>query len=80
VFEPPFVPTKPGILPVPVDAKPIAGFVFVQVNELFDALLVEMTAEVFVFAHTNWFAIGESTGTGFTVTLNDVGEPKQVSP
>lgn len=65
-------------LPVPAAARPMAGLLLVQLYTVpaTDPLKVCVTVDP---AHTTWLATGLTVGIGFTVMVNVIGVPGQVT-
>ena len=72
---------KLGILPIPVAARPIDGWLLVQVNESAPVGpvvgLVKLITVVGDPLHSTWPATGFTIGVGFTVIVNVIGVPTQ---
>jgi len=77
-----FVAMKLGILPVPAPPKPIDGVLLVHTKNTPGIEVVKFTAAVAVALHTSWLPGygGSMTGVGFTVIVNVIGVPVQVTP
>src|SRR5437868_7423807 len=74
------VAVKLAMLPEPAAARPIDGWLLVQLNTVPAALPVKFTAAVAVPLHTTWLATWFTVGVGFTVIVNDTGWLTQVTP
>ena len=79
------VAVNTGIFPVPLAAKPMAVLSFAQLNPtLLPPLpllgLVNTIGVVDVFAHKVWLATAFTVAVGFTVMLNVVAVPTQLTP
>ena len=66
-------------LPVPLAARPMAGLLLVQLNTVPATAPVKACVTV-APAHTTWLATGFTVGIGFTVMVNVIGVPGQVTP
>jgi len=79
---PTFVATKLGILPAPTAARPMPGWLFVHVKNVPGTGPVNITAVELEPLHNNWLAGGgdDKVAVGFTVIVNVVGVPTQVTP
>ena len=66
-------------LPVPLAARPMAGLLLVQLYTVPATAPVKACVTVDP-AHTVWFATGLTVGIGFTVMVNVIGVPGQVTP
>ena len=75
-----FVAVNDAILPVPPPARPIDGVLFVQVYTVPVTAPAKFTAAVDVLLHTTWLAGWATSGVGFTVIVNEVDVPVQVTP
>lgn len=71
-----FTPVNEGKFPVPLAAKPIVVFVFVQANDE-PVGVVEKLIALTVPPHCAMFATAVITGFGFTVIVNVIGVPAQ---
>lgn len=65
-------------LPVPVAARPIAVLLLVQLYTVPDTGPLKACVTV-APAHTTWLATGFTDGIGFTVMVNVIGVPGQVT-
>ena len=74
------VAVKAAILPVPAAARPIDGWLFVQLNVVPATAPVNVTAVVVAPLQSVWLATAFTVGVGLTVIVNDVGVPVQVTP
>ena len=79
---PGLVPMKESISPVPDAGKPILVLLLVQVNTATPppAGVVKLILAVGLLLHTVWLATGLMIGGGFTVIVNVIGVPLQVTP
>ena len=77
---PPLVAVKLGILPEPLAASPMEGWLLVQLNTVPGILELKLTAAVAVLLHTTWSLTGLIVGAGFTVIVKLIGVPVQVMP
>ena len=70
------------ISPVPDAANPIDGVLLVQLNTAVPPLtgVVKLMLAVGAPLHTTWLATGFTVGIGFTVIVNVIGVPGQVTP
>ena len=66
-------------LPVPAAARPMAGLLLVQLYTVPATAPVKVCVTV-APAHTTWLAGGFTVGFGFTVMVNVIGVPGQVTP
>lgn len=66
--------------PAPLAAKPIDGLLFVQVYVVAGTVLLNTTVAVAAPLHTTWLGMGFTCGVGFTVIVNTIGLPVQVTP
>jgi hypothetical protein len=73
-----FVAVNAAMLPVPLAAKPVAVFVFVQLYTAPATGPPMVTAAVVDPAHTTWFEIAFTVGVGLTVIVKLTGVPVQV--
>ena len=74
------VPMKLAILPVPAAARPIVVLLFVQLNTVPAAVPVNVTGAVGDPLHNTWLAGWATVGVGFTVIVNVIDGPVQVTP
>jgi len=76
-----FVPLNEAILPVPLAARPIDVVLFVQLYTIVPPVvgLVKFTAVVGALLHTTWLATAVTVAVGFTVMVNVLGVPTQVT-
>ncbi len=74
------IATKDAILPVPIEARPIDGFVFDHANAVPDTGLLNTMVEVEPPLHTTWLATAFTDGVGLTVMVKTTGTPVQVIP
>ena len=74
------VAVKAAILPVPDAASPMLVLLFVQLNVVPATAPVKFTAVVVAPLHNVWLATAFTVGVGFTVIVNVVGVPVQVTP
>ena len=74
------VAVKEAILPVPAAARPMDGWLLVQLNTVPAALPVKVTAVVAVLWHTTWLATWFTVGVGFTVMVKLTGWLTQLTP
>jgi len=74
-----FNAVKLPILPLPFNANPIDGALFVHVYTILPPVvgLVKFTAAVEAPAHTTWFETTLTVAVGFTVIVNVTGVPAQ---
>jgi hypothetical protein len=70
-----FIPAKGGILPLPVDGRPIEVLLFVQAKVEPLTVLVKLIAGVLAPLHTSWLATGATNGIGLTVITKLCGAP-----
>ena len=77
---PVLIAVKLPILPVPAAARPMLVLLFVQLYTVPVVAPVKITAVVGVLLHTVWFAGWFTVGIGFTVIVNVIGVPVQVTP
>ena len=75
-----FVAVKAAILPVPLAARPIDVLLFVQLNVVPATAPVKVIAVVVAPLHNVWLATAFTVGVGFTVMVNVIGVPVQVTP
>ena len=75
-----FTAVKLAILPVPLAASPMLGVLFVQLNVVPATGLVKFTGAVGDPLHNTWLATGFTDGVGFTVIVNVIGAPLQLTP
>ena len=75
------VAVKPGISPTPMPARPIVGWLFVQRKIVPTDGPKSGNGAIGVPLHTTWLVVTVlSTGVGFTVIVNVVDAPVQVTP
>ena len=74
------VATKLAILPVPAAARPMVVLVLVQLYTVPATAPVKFTAVVLDPLHNTCGITAFTVGTGFTVMVNVVGVPVQVTP
>ena len=74
------VAVKLAILPVPDAARPIVVLLLVQLYIVPDTGPAKVTAAVGEPLHNTWLATGFTAGIGFTVMVNVIGVPVQVTP
>lgn len=74
------VAIKPGILPVPDAASPMAVLLLVQLYTVPGTDPVKLTAAVVDPLQTNWSAGWLTLAVGFTVMVNVVAVPEQLMP
>lgn len=67
VVVPLLVAVKDGILPVPLAARPIVVFVFVQENTVPATGPLKSTGSVAALLHRDWLAGSTTEGVGLTV-------------
>ncbi len=77
---PVFSAVNEAILPVPLAARPMEGFVLVHEYIAPATLPLKVMAEVEPPLHTTWLPTAFTTGVGFTVMVNITGVPVQVVP
>jgi hypothetical protein len=75
-----FIAVKLAILPVPLAASPMEVLLLVQLYTVPAALPENTTAAVGAPLHTVWFAGAFTVGVGFTVIVNVIAGPVQVTP
>ena len=75
-----FVAVKAAILPVPDAARPMLVLLFVQLNVVPPTAPVKLIAVVVAPLHSVWLATAFTVGVGFTVIVNVIGVPVQVTP
>jgi hypothetical protein len=75
-----FAVTKAGILPIPVAAKPIDGLLFTQLYVVPATPLVNTIGKVVALAQCIWFEIAFTFPVGFTVIVNVLDVPTQLTP
>ena len=73
-----FIAVKEAISPIPPDIKPILVMLFVQLYEL--PVPVKLTKVVEDPLHTVCELGWSTVGVGFTVKVNILGKPGQVTP
>jgi hypothetical protein len=71
------IAVKLGILPVPLDAKPILGVLLVQLNVVPATVLVKFIAAVDNPVHSVWFGTTPTVAVGFTIMVNVLATPTQ---
>ena len=71
------IAVKLGMLPVPLDAKPILGVLLVQLNVVPATVLVKFIAAVDDPVHSVWFGTTPTVAVGFTVMVNVLATPAQ---
>ena len=71
---------KLGMLPVPLAARPILVLLFVQLKVVPATAPVKFTEAVGAPLHTAWLATAVTVGIGFTVIVNTMAGPWQVTP
>ena len=76
---PPLTAAKEAILPVPLAARPMDGLLLVQLYTVPAVAPVKLTAVVEAALQTTWLVTVFTVGTGFTVIVNVVGVPVQVT-
>ena len=69
-----------AILPVPLAARPIDVVLLVQLNTVPVTAPLNVTAVVADPLHTVWLATAFVVGVGFTIIVNVVDAPVQVTP
>ena len=69
-----------AISPVPRATRPIDGVLLLQLNIVPPTGPVKITGAVGVLLHTVWFSGCTTCGVGFTVIVNVIGVPLQVTP
>ena len=74
------IAVKLAILPTPVAAKPIDGVLLVQLYTVPGTKPENVTAVVGAPLHTVWLATAFTVGVGFTVYVNVIAGPRQVTP
>jgi len=74
------VAVKAAILPVPDAARPIAVLLLVQLNVVPATAPAKVMAVVVAPLHSVWLATALTVGVGFTVIVNVIGVPVQVTP
>jgi hypothetical protein len=72
--------TKLGMLPIPVAAKPMDGLLFTQVYEVPATPLVNTIGNVVALAQCIWLEIAFTLPVGFTVMVNVLDVPTQLTP
>lgn len=75
--EPVLFPENAPILPVPFDAKPIDGVLFVQLKLVPATALEKMTAVVLTWSQSLWLAGCTTSGVGFTIKVKFCEGPEQ---
>lgn len=76
-----FVAMNDGMFPVPLaDARPIAVLLFVQLNTVPATVPLKLIAAVGEPLQTTWLATALTVGVGFTVIVNVIGAPVQLTP
>jgi hypothetical protein len=75
-----FAVTNGGIFPVPLAAKPIEGLLFTQLYDVPATPLVNTIGSVVAFAQCIWFEIAFIFPVGFTVMVNVLDVPTQLTP
>ena len=71
---------KLGILPVPAAARPMPGWLLVQLNTVPATVPVKVTAVVADPLQRTWLATAFTVGVGFTVIVKLIGVPLQLTP
>ena len=76
-----FVATKLAMLPVPVPARPILVVLLVQLYTMVPPVvgLLNATAVVGTPLHTTWFVTAVTVAVGFTVIVNVLAVPTQLT-
>ena len=69
-----------AMLPVPLAAKPMDVVLFVQLYTVPATAPLKATAVVLAPLQTTWLVTAFTVGVGFTVMVNVVGVPLQVTP
>lgn len=69
-----------AISPVPEAARPVVVLLFVQLNTVPGTVPLNVTAVVALPLHNTWLLIPATVGVGFTLMLNSIGVPVQVTP
>lgn len=67
------------MFPVPLAARPIDGVLLVQLYTVPAEAPVKLTAVVEAPLQTTWLVTAFTVGTGFTVMVNVVGVPVQLT-
>ena len=74
------VPTKLGILPVPLAPRPIAVLLLVQLYTVPDTVPAKLIAATLAPRHTVWLETAATVGVGLTVYVNVVDGPAHPTP
>ena len=76
------VAMKEAMFPLPLAANPIDGVLFTQLYTTVPPVLVvlKFIAVVAVLLHKDWFGVAFTVAAGFTVMVNDIGVPTQLTP
>ena len=77
---PVLVAVKAAILPAPDAARPMEVLLLVQLNTVPATAPVKLMAVVVAPLHNVWLATAFTVGVGFTVIVNVVEVPVQVTP